>query len=359
MYHQNLISSTPNQNSNPHDWDIQNPLFSIHPSAEIPSKYPFMGITSCPNTNVFEEFQYKITNDQNFPTTYNTPFPVISEGISYNMHDVQENTMCGYTAHNQGLIIGCHEPVLVHAVVESQQFNVPQSEDINLVSQSERVTEDKVMFKTDHKKKDIIGKGQWTPTEDELLVRMVKSKGTKNWTSIAKMFQGRVGKQCRERWRNHLRPNIKKNDWSEEEDQILIEVHKIVGNKWTEIAKRLPGRSENIVKNHWNATKRRLHSVRTKRSDAFSPRNNALENYIRSITINNNALMNREVDSITANSEIDSTRCENIVDEVMNLNLHATTSVYVPEQAVLTWGYDFTKCYEPMDDTWMLMNGWN
>ncbi|KAG7543983.1 Homeobox-like domain superfamily [Arabidopsis thaliana x Arabidopsis arenosa] len=341
MYHQNLISSTPNQNSDPHNCDIQNRLFSRHPSIETPSKNPFMGITSFPNTNVFEGFQYNITNDLKFPMTYNTQFPVISEGISYNMHDFQENTMRGYTAHNQGLIIGCHEPV--HVVVESQQFNVSESEGINLISQSEKVTketfnkrQDKVMFKTDHKKKDIFMKGQWTPTEDEMLVKMVKRNGIKNWTSIAKMFQGRVGKQCRERWHNHLRPDIKKNYWSEEEDQILIEVHKIIGNKWTEIARRLPGRSENIVKNHWNATKRRLHTVRAKKSDALPPRNNALENYIRSITINN-GLMNREVDSITANSEIVTTKCENIVDEVMNLNLDATRCFYVPEQASLTW----------------------
>lgn len=69
--------------------------------------------------------------------------------------------------------------------------------------------------------------------------------------------------------------------------------------------------------------------------------------------------MNREVDSITTNSEIVTTKCENIVDEVMNLNLDATTCFYVPEQVSLTWGYDFTKFHEPIDDTWMLMTGWN
>ncbi|EFH46974.1 hypothetical protein ARALYDRAFT_330471 [Arabidopsis lyrata subsp. lyrata] len=325
MYHQNQISSTPNQNSDPHNWDIQNRLFSRHPSIEIPTKNPFMGINSFPNTNVFEGFQYNITNDLEFPMTYNTQFPVTSEGISYNMHDFQENTMCGYTAHNQGLIIGCHEPV--HDVVESQQFNVSKSEGINLISQSKRVTKETINRRQD-KKKDIIIKGQWTATEDEMLVKMVKRNGIKNWTSIAKMFQGRVGKQ----WHNHLGPDIKKNLWSEEEDRILIEVHKIIGNKWTEIAKRLPGRSENI------------------KSDALPPRNNALENYIS---------VNREVDSITTNSEIVTTKCENIVDEVMTLNMDATTCFYVPEQASLTWGYDFTKFHEPIDDTWMLMTGWN
>lgn len=128
MYHQNLISSTPNQNSDPHNWDIQNCLFSRHPSIEIPSKNPFMRITSFPNTNVFEGFQYNITNDLKFPMTYNTQFPVISEGISYNMHDFQENTMCGYTAHNQGL-----------SLVVTSQFMMWLSLS-NLMSQSQRVS---------------------------------------------------------------------------------------------------------------------------------------------------------------------------------------------------------------------------
>lgn len=101
-------------------------------------------------------------------------------------------------------------------------------------------------------------KGPWTDIEDRLLLHLVNIDGPHLWTKVANHLPGRIGKQCRERWHNHLNPMIKRNAaWSREEEWILYLLNRDKANKWADIANILEGRTDNTIKNHWNSSMKR------------------------------------------------------------------------------------------------------
>jgi hypothetical protein len=94
-------------------------------------------------------------------------------------------------------------------------------------------------------------KGSWTRQEDETIISYVVIHGAKSWTKLADMLPGRIGKQCRERWLNHLNPELSHGPWTAQEDYLLMQLHQLHGNHWSRIASLMPNRADNTVKNRW------------------------------------------------------------------------------------------------------------
>ncbi|CAL5368203.1 unnamed protein product [Camellia sinensis] len=241
-------------------------------------KFPIQGSSSsnlslgvlAPFNDRFDPFQPSSINGcSNNRFHLNASIPSGSNGANHVMHDGQNVGFLNYPPR-----------ILLEALNQDQTFQPKNyqtfgSTNVNLSDEVSCLTKEGGNRKKVESKRRRMQ--QWALEEDRLLVQLVKEYGDKKWSHIAQMLNGRMGKQCRERWHNHLRPDIKKDIWSEEEEMKLIEVHRQLGNKWAAIAREMPGRTENTIKNHWNATKRRRISKRKRQYSSL------LQDYIKSL----------------------------------------------------------------------------
>ncbi|ONK80666.1 uncharacterized protein A4U43_C01F20360 [Asparagus officinalis] len=96
-------------------------------------------------------------------------------------------------------------------------------------------------------------RGPWTPEEDDILSKFVKKEGEGRWRTLPKRAGLlRCGKSCRLRWMNYLRPSIKHGPIASDEEDLILRLHRLLGNRWSLIAGRIPGRTDNEIKNYWN-----------------------------------------------------------------------------------------------------------